>query len=391
MKLELIRAYKILLTLLARALLRVFYVFPIKRNRVLFECYREKQYGCNPKYISEKLNELYGREIEIGWSFRKPDNFRYLEETGVKVLKSQTLECFKYALTAKVICMNTYYKPMMPRRRGQYFIRTWHGGGAYKKVGKLQKMTYLQRKFLSFQEQGADLYISSSEAFTRLTLRESFGYTGEVMEVGMPRNDILINGRSGVSEKVRSALGIDKNKKLALYAPTYRDDVYMSDIVPDYKRALSALEKRFGGEWQMAYRGHHVVMYFDKGELAKGAVDATMYPDMQELLLAADCLITDYSSCIWDMSLTGKPVFLYAPDLKKYSAERDFFTDIHSWPFPLSESDAELENIILSFDTDKYASDIDRHHRELGSFESGRASEAVAGRIYDICMGGAKS
>ncbi len=390
MKQELIRAYKILLTLFARVCLRVFYVFPIKKNRVLFECYREKQYGCNPKYISEKLKELYGDEIEIGWSFRKPENFKYLEETGIKVLKAQTIECFKFALTAHVICMNTYYKPMMPRRRGQYFIRTWHGGGAYKKVGKLQKMTYLQRKFLSFQEQGADLYISSSEAFTRLTLRESFGYEGEVLEVGMPRNDILINGKSGVSENVKAALGIDKNKKLALYAPTYRDDVYMSDIVPDYSRALKALEKRFGGEWEMAYRGHHVVMYFDKGELAKGAVDATMYPDMQELLLAADCLITDYSSCIWDMSFTGKPVFLYAPDLKKYSADRDFFTDIHSWPFPLSESDQELENIILNFDNDKYLKDIDNHHRELGSFESGHASEAVAKRIYDICRGGAK-
>ena len=372
-----------------RLLFRVFYVFPIKKNRVLFQSFREKQYSCNPKYISQKLHEMYGDQVEIGWSFRNPEKFAYLKDQGVRVMKSRTIEFYKFALTAKVVCVNTYYKPTLPRRKGQYFIRTWHGGGAYKRVGRMEKLPALKRWYLALQQEGADLYLSSSKAFTDLTLHDSFGYFGEIFEYGMPRNDILVNGApKGMIDEVRKEIGLKEDERLVLYAPTFRYNTKLDSFGLDYRSLTDALSERFGGKWKCAYRGHHVTFKTDHTKSAEGAIDLTDYPDMQKLLLAADVLVTDYSSCIWDMSLMKKPAFLFAPDLKAYTSERDFYTDIHSWPFPLSESNAELKEVIMKFDQEKYISAVDRHHEELGSYETGHAGEMAAKRIFDVMTKG---
>ena len=379
----------ILTTLTMRVLFRIFYIFPIRKNRVLFQSFREKQYSCNPKYISEKLHEMYGDDVEIGWSFRNPGQFSDLKEKGVRVMKSRTLEFYIFALTAKVICVNTYYKPTLPRRKGQYYIRTWHGGGAYKRVGKMEKLPWLKRWYLSFQQEGADLYLSSSKAFTDLTLHDSFNYFGEIFEYGMPRNDILVNGADeAVREEIRKEIGLEADERLVLYAPTYRKDTKKDAFGLDYKNLTDALSERFGGKWRCAYRGHHVTFKTDHTKVSEGAINLSDYPDMQRLLLFADALVTDYSSSIWDMSLMKKPAFLFAPDLGAYTSERDFYTDIHTWPFPLSESNEELKKTIVSFDQDKYNKDVDNHHLTLGSYETGHASEMCAKRIFDVITKG---
>lgn len=376
-------------TMVMRVIFRVFYIFPIKKNRVMFQAFREKQYSCNPKYISMKLRELYGDEVEIGWAFKNPEPFRYLEKEGIRVLKSRTLELYKFALTAKVICTNTYYKTTLPRRRGQYFIRTWHGGGAYKRVGSMEQLPYLKRKSLALQAQGAHLYLSSSKAFTQMTIRDSFGYKGEVMECGMPRNDVLLNGdHAEISSRVRKALGLKDDERLALYAPTYRYDLGLDHYNLDYEGAIRALETRFGGKWRFAFRTHNFVEMKAGAKIGSDVIGATDYPDMQELLIAADVLFTDYSSSIWDMSLMMKPAFLYATDLKAYESGRDFYMDIHLWPFPLSENNEELMKNIISFDEEKYRQDVKNHHDTLGSCETGHASEMVAKRIREVMTKG---
>lgn len=113
-------------------------------------------------------------------------------------------------------------------------------------------------------------------------------------------------------------------------------------------------------------------------DLDKEIVDVSSYEDMQELIYASDVVISDYSSCIWDVSLTGKPCFIYATDLKKYKKDRDFYTPISEWPFPVAENMEELINNINIFDENTYRLDIVNHHKKLGSFENGKACEQIA-------------
>jgi CDP-glycerol glycerophosphotransferase len=382
MKREFHIVQRLLTSACLRLLLQPFRLLPVKKNRVLFTSYLDKQYSCNPKYISEELMKMYPGRIEVGWAFRHPEEFSYLSEKGIRVLGTKTLKFIVFAMTARVICTNTYYKPSLPRRKKQFFLYTWHGGGAYKRVGDAQDMSLAERLSLRMREGRADLYLSSSRAFTRLTLRQSFGYRGEVMEKGMPRNDLLLSELDAEKTAlIRRKIGLKDGERLCLYAPTYRKDTRVHKLSPDYEKTLSALEQRFSGTWVMGYRGHHVTQYKDHTDVNRGALDLTQYPDMQEILYAADALITDYSSSIWDMGLTGKPVFLYAPDLNSYRSERDFYTDIHTWPFPLAENMEQLEESIRSFHEDRYADAVRKHFRELGSCESGKASFFAARRI----------
>lgn len=364
-------------SLALRALLSPLRLLPVRRKRVLFVSFRGKQYSCNPKAISEALEGTDG--LEIVWAFHEPEKFSFLIQRGIRVVSDRGLKFVVLALTSRVVCTNTYYKPYLPRRKKQFYLRTWHGGGAYKRV---DYPAGLMGFYIRIQQQGADLYLSSSAEFTRGTLRGAFGYRGEVLECGMPRNDLLVSGDwKKRGDEVRRELGLTGH--VALYAPTYREDSRKSDHELETETLRAALSERFGGTWTVLFRGHHVV----SGDLcaAYGDRDVTDYPDMQPLLCAADVLITDYSSSMWDMSLTGKPVFLYCTDLTDYRRERDFFTDISAWPFPLAENNRELSRNILNFDESAYLQAVERHHRILGTRESGHAAQAAAERIRKEC------
>ena len=357
-------------------------LLPVKKNRVLFSSYMEKQYSCSPRYISRELKRLAGDKVEIGWAFRHPEDFRFLEKEGIRVMGTKTWEFIKFALTSRVVVTNTYYKPSLPRRKRQFFIQTWHGSGAYKKVGRHVDMPLIERINTRMREGRTDLFLSGCTFFTQHVIRDAFDYRGEVYEYGMPRNDIMLCPPDNEAlEEIRARAGVPKGVRLCLFAPTYRKDTKVHASGLDYERVLSALEKRFGGQWVMGYRSHHVSMFKDQSIASKGALDLSLYSDMQELLLISDALITDYSSSIWDAALANKRVFLFAPDLKEYSLERDFYTDIHSWPFPLSESNDELVSNIERFDEGAYAEKVKKHLEDLGNCESGRASYFAAQRI----------
>ncbi len=373
---------KTLTSCLIRLMLQPLKCLPVRRNRVLFSAYMEKQYACNPKYISLALQRLFGSRAEIVWAFRRPEDFAYLKQQNIRVTGSNSFEFVKLAMTSRVIVTNTYFKPSLPRRRGQFIVNTWHGGGAYKRVGKYVEMPLIERLNTRLRESGIKLFLSSGRFFTENVIRDSFGFTGEVLEKGMPRNDLLLAPRQPEKTgSIRRAIGLKDGERLVLYAPTYRRDTKNHDLGLDYKRLTRALETRFGGKWRVGYRSHHVSMYKDASFLTEGALDLTAYPDMQELLYVSDALITDYSSSIWDAALGGVKAFLYAPDLNAYLTERDFYTDIHTWPFPLGTGMEELEENILRFDEEKYARDVKEHLEALGSCETGRASEYAARRI----------
>ena len=106
-------------------------------------------------------------------------------------------------------------------------------------------------------------------------------------------------------------------------------------------------------------------------------IDVTQYPDMQELLLIADVLITDYSSAIWDFSFLSRPIFLYATDLEEYDKERSFFVDIHKWGFPICENNEELQRAIEQFEQKKMMQQIEIHQNLMGSYETGEASKKL--------------
>lgn len=361
----------------------------IQNNKIVFISHRGKQYSCNPMYICEYLLENYPGKFEIVWAFDNPKKFVFLKEKGIKVVKRESKSHLTHLMTAKIIVTNVDFYVYLPKVKGQIALDTWHGGGSYKTCGfaneqNLKKWRSRVRFKILYSK--VNLYLSSSVAFTEQTIRRSRLFSGEVLEIGMPRNDILVDqNRPDILNKVREYFGINEETKILLFAPTYRSEEELAEMpFLDFERLKETLSRRFGGEWCCLYRQHHLGK--SKSDYPADVISAVDYPDMQELLYAADVLISDYSSCIWDFSLQYKPIFLYCPDLWKYQTVRDFYIPIEQWHFILTHDQDELNERIDKFDEGEYRTGILRHHQELGSVESGQATEIVCKRICKECF-----
>ena len=320
---------KTLVTWGIRCGLRIFWLFPIRRRQVFFSAYSGNQYACNPKYISEALAARYSQKLQLIWCWKDTD---FPDKPhGVRFVKFRSLRYFKELLTSRVVVLNDLqHCSYLPFRKNQMLIQTWHGGGLYKKVGRdTPNNTVWNDRRLARTIKDTTLFLSSSTAFSDTVVRGAFGFDGEIREIGMPRNDILLNAdrAADAAKRVRSAYGFSENQRLLLYAPTFRENGTACPQTLDADRLLAACQARFGGDWKLLVRSHYLLAHSDL-LCSPQCVDATAYPDMQELLCAADVLVSDYSSCIWDFSLTGKPCFIFAPDLDAYRFDRDFYMDI---------------------------------------------------------------
>lgn len=372
---------KTILVEVISGILHVFYLFPINRKKVLF--FPENgHYYCNLKAIDQyfKMND---EKIQIIWCSKDKKDQSY--PVGVNVCLFPSISFFYHYFTASVIVFNSVLPSWVYKRRGQIFINTWHGGGAYKKTDAVFINAPKWHKYRLYRNFGKiDYVISACKKFTN-AFRADTGIEAEFLPIGMPRNDIFFSGKRSEDAKtlVKDYYHVSKGTRIVMYAPTFRNKAIKFDL--NVNDLLQALKKRFHGKFILFVRSHpHVAKdIFDGTTSRSDIVDVSNYWDMQELLCAADVLITDYSSSIWDFSLTGKPCFIYANDLETYKNERDFHTPIIDWPFPLATNNEKLLENIDDFDEQYYAKKIKYHQRDLGSYENGHATELVCQLIMN--------
>ena len=358
-------------------LTRLAYLIPLKRNKVLFISYLGKQYSCNPKAISEVMAEF--NQFHRVWVFRNPDKYSFLRKQEVDLIQYGSLRYYIALMTYEYIITNSDLPSWISHRSTQHLIHTWHGGGAYKKVSRDYDSKY-QQVINKLCSNNMTLYLSGCKAFTKYLLRGAFEYKGKVLECGLPRNDVLLSGNKNVLRlKVFKYFSIPESERVLLWAPTFRVNGKGIEV-NDFLVIKEALSKKFGGHWTVLFRRHHVL---DNTFMPPGVIDASDYDDMQELLAAADVLLTDYSSCMWDFSLLKRPCFLYVPDLELYEDSRGFYIDISKWPFPKSKTISGLKRCIENFSLDDYTKAIIKHHEDLGSFENGGASKTVVDYILN--------
>lgn len=369
-----------------RWILQLSFFLPVKKNRILISAHDGLQYYCNPKYISEYL-VASGADVEIIWGFYRPKDNMNIPK--IKVVRIHSPAWYYYTATASVIITNHALSRAQPKRKGQLIIDTWHGGGAYKRVGRGMKDQSNQKECRVRNEfiQKIDLFLSSSKKFTEYAIRGDYKYTGEVLCSGMPRNDLFFDAerRETMANKVRTRLGIDGY--VVIYAPTFRGKYwygYRTNEGFPYQAVLNALRQRFGKTVTMLKRAHPGGIMADGKE--DHVLDVTSYPDMQELMCAADMLITDYSSSMWDFALLGRPCLLYVPDLEDYSTKRGLCVPAEEWPGIACRNKEELLEAIQNLDEQACAEKAAQHLKDFGSYETGTATRQVCERIMQhIC------
>lgn len=359
--------------------LHVFWVFPIKKNRILLLNELSFKYGDNLKYLNEYIKNNLAEAYEV--VFPLADRNEAVTQ-NLRYVRPFSFAYFKYLLTSSVIITNSGGVSYLPLRKNQLAMSTWHGGGPYKKTGNAVYRNKWYERELKMHRKNTRYILSSCEYFSRLEAPGMLFEKESCIESGMPRNDIFFDKSLPLREKVFGVLGLETSVKLVLFAPTFRSNpsdftdskqYHVSDV--DYNRLLDSLQGKFGGRWKLAVRLHPKLK--DAVIDVPNAVNCTDYPDMQELLYAADVVITDYSSLMWDFSLTGRPCFLYADDLDEYEREHGFYMPSSQWPYPIARNNDELEKNILGFDCGLYRQAVREHHKVCGSYEQGRACETV--------------
>lgn len=373
---------------------RILTIFiPVQKNRILIICFGGRQYACNPKYIVEYLYQTDKERFEIIVSIANP-SLKKIVPRWMKTTRQYSLLFCYYYMSAKVIISNDSPIFIIPKKGNQLIINTWHGGGAYKRVGKAidngntKQISHKQRRFFN---QNTSAYISSSMLFTKYHISESNEYNGIILNTGMPRNDVFFYNQKQQHEikiKVYQFFNIDISNRIILYAPTIHDNSYTNNITNrgagvvfenywlDAKKLEEYAHERFGGNWVVVIRAH-----VGRKSFVADTMDASDYPDMQELLIASDILISDYSSTIWDFSFTYKPCFLYCYDLERYDKERGFYLPIYEWGFPVCETFSALLDAIRTFDENDFHTKMKKHHEQFGSYENGHARERVVNYI----------
>lgn len=375
---------KYFIKVLIRQILKIFWFFPVNPLKLCFQSFRGLQPTCNPLYIFDYLCVHYP-EYKYVWLVNEiPEN----KIPNILYVKKHTLQWFYSILTSRVIITNNGFYGYIPFRKETVLIETWHGGGAYKKVGssfEAKNKKGAEYKSLAYYSKHLKYYISSSKTFTQIMSKSSLVDENKFLPIGMPRNDIFFNKQiiESVSEKIRNEIGIEKEDYVVLYAPTYRGGVKDAsfDSTLDIQTVKNAINKRTCKKIVVLFRGHQLLR--TQSKVADFDFDVSTIPVMQELLCATDMLITDYSSSMWDFSLLKRPCLLFAPDFDTYFSNRGFYTDPKEWGFPICKNNKELEDAILYFDNKKYISNIENHHKVLGSYETGTATKSISDLIIE--------
>lgn len=367
---------------------------PICENKLVFANYMGSGYGCNCKYVLDyllKSEPEFAKKLDLVWIVRDPESKRELFPPQVRLVEYGSKEALTEYATAKVWVQNFqmvhYLNKGLLKRDGQVYVQMWHGSFGIKKIEGGVGYLNRDKAWLALAKKNAaytDYWISNS-SFETQVYKESFWGAGEILEYGHPRNDIFYRDTALISGSVKERYGIGVSEKIILYVPTFRDLNKEQATMPDAEQLLQSLSKRFGGRWNFMLRNHPRLAGVQGEAGAKAnVVDVTDYPDIQELLAAADVVLTDYSSAIFDFLLTGKPGFLLVEDYEEYKDLRGLYFPPEESPFPVARTQQQLLEQIERFDECVYAQRRKEFLEQKGSVEDGAAAKRVVSLLRNI-------
>jgi CDP-glycerol glycerophosphotransferase len=297
-------------------------------------------------------------------------------------------DCVAALEAADVVIANTHTDVAWTKRVDCVYLQTWHGT-PLKRIhrdvlwapqGRLDRLDLDVARW--------DLLLSPNDVSTP-RLRRAFGYNGEVLEAGYPRNDLLqFDERDDVRRRVREAFGIAEDAAVVLYAPTWRDDAVFTSSSAPLALALdvAALAAELGPGFEVLLRVHALQTDRHRAAEAPGIHDASLYPEVAELYLAADVLVTDYSSAMFDFAVTGKPMLFYVYDFERFRDEvRGFYFDLEDEaPGPLLRDPASLAAALEDLDAvrDRWAGAYAQFRRRYCALEDGHAADRVLERLW---------
>ncbi|MBQ6654677.1 MAG: CDP-glycerol glycerophosphotransferase family protein [Erysipelotrichaceae bacterium] len=362
---------------------------PVQNNKVLFLTFQGK-YTCNAKYIAEELARR-NKDIEMVWDL-KSAHLDSEYPLSMRFVRHQTQDFYRELASARVIIENTNIVEQLdvPKKAEQILIQTWHGSLGIKKLDAPVVMDRHWENVCREVEKKCDYVLTNSPWEEDVFHQAYWKQNVEMLRLGHSRNDVFYYDRKKqkqIRNRVCQSLGIDPGYKLFLIAPTHREGINDKKMdLSEIQNVLKALHERFGGKWIILIRLHNRLVkkakqWYRDTERIRNVTD---YPDMQELMVAADAGMTDYSSWIFDYMESRKPGFIVEFDLADFENDRGFYYPIESTPFPIAPTMAELPERIREFDEEKYIRETDAFLKEKGCVDDGHSAERIVDRILEL-------
>ena len=353
-------------------------------NAVFFESFYSQTAACNPLAIDRELARVRP-DVRRYWSV--VDRSIAVPDGAVAIVEGSA-EWWRVRADARLLVVNDWLRKRWMPRPHQRVLQTWHGT-MLKRLALDRDGVGLRTRVAVQRESRRWNVLLAQNDYAAEIFRRAYAFRGELWVEGYPRNDALVDGSARAA--VRARLGLRPEQRAVLYAPTWRDDTTeMVDYldVPGLPAALAELP----GEHVVLVRGHSRTLRHGRDLDAEGLIDVTTYPDMADLLVAADVVITDYSSLMFDITATDTPLLLFTPDLTRYDRElRGFYFDlIAEAPVPVLQSRdevlAELARLAREPGPVAASAALEQWRARFTPFDDARAAERVVTRIIENGM-----
>lgn len=365
-------------------------------HAVLFTAYNGIAAACNPLALDREL-AARGHDARRYWVV---EDFSVAVPAGAVPVLRGSKEHYERLGSARWLVDNEGMPAFLQKRPGQTLVQTWHGTPLKRLRWDLHEVSPRDREFMRYCDRDAgqwDVTLSPNPYSTEI-LRRGFRVTGEVAELGYPRNDVLAEPVSAAAarDRARSRLGISGTGSVVLYAPTWRDDALVATADGSHSYGarwaaqptldFGAVVEALGPDTTVLYRGHRFVAVGAERVVDPHVRDVSGYPDMADLLAAADVLVTDYSSCMFDFALTGRPMLFFAYDLERYRDQvRGFYLDMEAVvPGPVLRTADAVTAALTELPTqqqryaERYAAFVER----FAPWDDGHAAARVVDRVF---------
>lgn len=373
----------------------------VNDRTILFSTFNGKSYSDSPKAIYLYLlnNENY-KDYNFIWTFKEPEEHKFLEANErTKIVRQGTKEYEKSLAKSKYWIFNYRVADHQHPKKNQVYVQCWHGTPLKRLGYDLENSdnvlnTKSEIRFKYRTDAKKFKYILSpskfaTEKFISAWNLKEFNKENCVIEEGYPRNDFLHNYTETDIKNIKQKLEIDSiNKKIILYAPTWRDNQHQSGIGYTYKTEVDfdKLQKKLGQDYIILFRAHYLVANEFNFEKYKGFIyDASKVDDINELYVISDILITDYSSVFFDYANLKRPIVFYMYDLEDYKDDiRGFYIDLKELPGNITKTEEELVDEINKVQNDfKYDKKYERFNKKYNYLDDGEASKRVVEKIIN--------
>ena len=373
--------------------------YKVDDKTIFFEVYDGRNYTCSPKAIYEKMLTMKKfKDFKFIWAFNDPSKHDVMKDKRLVIVKTNTKDYYKYISSSKYWIVNSIMDECITKKKGQVYVQCWHGtplkrlrydievnGAVLNTIEEIRKRN--DRDASKF-----DYFISPSkyctEKFTSAFNLIALGKKDIIIEEGYPRNDSLFNRNKKDVDKIKDKLGIPKDKKVICYLPTFRDNQHTSGVGYTYNLVIDfdSLKKRFGKDYVILFKPHYFIANkIDLSKYKNFVYNVANYDEINDIYLASDLLITDYSSVFFDYANLNRPVMFYMYDFDDYKNNlRDFYISLDELPGPIAKTQKELEDYIVNIDKSisKYKKTYDKFNDKYNYLDDGNASERVIRVIF---------